>query len=301
MRQLRRTPDFAALNPGYMLRLLLGVSTSRIEAMARKQTSRQTAAALDRAQELIYDAWEAGTAKRRMALARQALAISPHCGDAYVILAQHAKPGSDSELEFWRQGVAAGEAALGKSGFDDYAGHFWGFLETRPYMRARLGLAMVLWRRKERVEAVAHLHEMLRLNPNDNQGVRYILAAYLVELGRDRELAGLLNEYPDDGAAAWTYTAALLGFRRDGDCAASRKLLAEACASNEYVPGYLLGESKMPPRNPDLIGMGDASEAVNFVFEFGKGWIGTPGALEWLRANCPHKASRKSHRAIGRG
>jgi tetratricopeptide (TPR) repeat protein len=268
--------------------------------VANKQTRKQSAAALDRAQELIYDAWDAGTAKRRTALARQALAISPHCADAYVLLAQHAKPGSDAEREFWRQGVAAGEAALGKAGFQEFAGHFWGYLETRPYMRARLGLAMALWRRQERDEAVAHLCEMLRLNPGDNQGVRYILAAYLVELGRDREVAELLDEYPDDGAAAWAYTAALVAFRRDGDCAASRKLLAEACESNEHVPGYFLGESKMPARNPDLIGMGDESEAVNFVFEFGKGWIGTPGALEWLRANRPNKASRKSRRVIDR-
>src|SRR5712691_4544408 len=163
--------------------------------MARKpttRTGRQAADALDRAQELIYDAWDAGTTKRRVALARQALEISPHCADAYVILAGHAVRGSDAELELWRQGLAAGEAALGKSGFEDYAGHFWGFLETRPYMRTRLGLAMALWRRGAREEAADHLRDMLRLNPNDNQGIRYLLASYLVEFGRDAELAALL-------------------------------------------------------------------------------------------------------------
>jgi tetratricopeptide (TPR) repeat protein len=250
---------------------------------APRQSRKQAADALDRAQDLIYDAWEAGSAKQRLALARKALEISPRCADAYVLLAGQARRGSDAELELWRQGVAAGEAALGKAGFAEFAGHFWGFLETRPYMRARLGLAMALWRRGAREEAVEHLRDMLRLNPGDNQGVRYILAAFLVELDRDTELAALLEQYAEDGAAAWAYTAALLAFRREQDTAASRKLLAEAIESNEFVPGYLLGERKMPARPPGFMGVGDAAEAVHFVNDFGAGWKATPGALDWLR------------------
>lgn len=58
-------------------------------------------------------------------------------------------------------------------------GHFWGLLETRPYLRTRLGLAHALWTAGRRAEAVQHLQDMLRLNPNDNQGVRYTLARLL--------------------------------------------------------------------------------------------------------------------------
>ena len=39
--------------------------------------------------------------------------------------------------DYYAKGVEAGELALGPKGFKQYAGHFWGFLETRPYMRAR--------------------------------------------------------------------------------------------------------------------------------------------------------------------
>ena len=275
------------LYPSYALSLLgaLDGLDGIMPGKPPKQSRKQAAAALDRAQELIYGAWEAGTAKRRLALAKKALEISPHCADAYVLLAEHARRGSDAELELWRQGVAAGEAALGKAGFEELVGQFWGFLETRPYMRARLGLAMALWRRGAREDAVDHLRAMLRLNPGDNQGVRYILAAFLAELGRDAELAALLEQYADDGAAAWAYTAALLAFRREQDTAASRKLLTEAIESNEFVPGYLLGERKMPARLPDYMGAGDAAEAVHFMNDFGAGWKGTPGALDWLRRN----------------
>jgi hypothetical protein len=110
--------------------------------------------ALDRAQELIYDAWDAVTPKQRVELAAMALAISPRCADAYVLLGEHAEPGSPEQLECYRRGVAAGEAALGKAVFVEDVGHFWGLLDTRPYMRARLGLARLLWARGAGDEAL---------------------------------------------------------------------------------------------------------------------------------------------------
>ena len=60
--------------------------------------------------------------------------------------------------------------ALGAEGFEEYAGHFWGFLETRPYMRARAGLAIALIKLGDESAAIEHFRAMLKLNPNDNQG-----------------------------------------------------------------------------------------------------------------------------------
>jgi tetratricopeptide (TPR) repeat protein len=243
------------------------------------------AAQLDRAQELIYDAWEAGTAKRRVGLANKALTISPLCADAYVILAGHAEPGSDKELDLWRRGVEAGMKALGDEAFKEYAGEFWGILETRPYIRAKCGLARALWARGIRDEAIDHVNDMLRLNPNDNQGGRYVLAALLVEAGRDDDLATLFKTYPDDGADAWSWTAALAAFRRSGDGAESRALLARALADNGHVPAYLLGEKSLPKRLPLYISPGGEDEAIYYASDFSAGWERTPNAIDWLRMN----------------
>jgi tetratricopeptide (TPR) repeat protein len=254
--------------------------------------------ALERAQALIYDAWEANTAKRRITLAQKALATSPLCADAYVLLAEHAKQGSDRELDLWRHGVEAGEKALGTAAFREYEGSFWGFLETRPYMRARFGLAEALWRRGVRDEAIDHLRDLLRLNPNDNQGVRYVLAAHLAEAARDEDLAVLLAEYPDDDMAAWTWTRALAAFRRGGDGEESRKGLAQALAGNRHVLPYLLGERRLPKQMPPYISPGDKDEAVDYVSEFGAGWSLTPGAIDWLRGQAPApKAAGRRPRA----
>jgi hypothetical protein len=97
-------------------------------------------------------------------------------------------------------------------------------------MRARAGLAARLWRRGEREAAVEHYHELLRLNPNDNQGIRYLLAAWLLELGRDDDLAALLKRYEGDAMAACVYAKALLAFRRAGDSSVADVAIAGACA-----------------------------------------------------------------------
>ena len=132
----------------------------------------------------MYRAFEESNEKRRVRLAEQALEICPDCADAYVLLAENATSRKEA-LRLYQQGVAAGERALGTKAFQQDVGRFWGILETRPYMRRRLGLAHVLWSAGHRDEAVQHLQEMLRLNPGDNQGVRYTLAGFLLFLDRD--------------------------------------------------------------------------------------------------------------------
>ena len=92
---------------------------------------------IDRAQDLIYDAWECSDRKKRIAKAREALRISPLCADAYNLLAEDYARTMKEASEYFRRGVQAGEKALGPQGFEEYAGHFWGFHKTRPYMRAR--------------------------------------------------------------------------------------------------------------------------------------------------------------------
>ena len=167
------------------------------------------------AQDIMYEAWEATTRSKRIALARKALEVSPLCADAYVLLAEEEARSGEEVLDYYQQGVEAGEMALGSEGFEEYAGHFWGFLETRPYMRARAGLAAALWRLGRHQEAMGHYQAMLKLNPNDNQGIRYVLAGHLLARDDIKALKKLIRQYEDDGAAAWLYTQALLAFREN--------------------------------------------------------------------------------------
>ena len=106
---------------------------------------------------------------------------------------------------------------------------FWGFGETRPFMRARHGLAITLLRLGEEDAALDHVRDLLRLNPNDNQGIRYLLLAELMRRNAIPELKALLASQPDEWSANWPHTRALIAFReRLGGRPAILKLLLEA-------------------------------------------------------------------------
>ena len=243
---------------------------------------REPATPLEKAQDLMYDAWETANPRQRVKLARQALRISPDCADAYVLLAEETARSADEAADLCSKGVAAGERALGQEAFKEDTGHFWGIIETRPYMRARLGLAQALWEMGNQHEAIGHLWEMLRLNPGDNQGVRYLLLSWLLERGDDAQVKQLLNRYPDEITGQWAYGRALHAFRTEGDTPRTRKLRAEARKSNPHAPDYLLGRKRLPRESPETIGIGDESEAVAIAEEQGAAWRKTAGALAWL-------------------
>lgn len=248
---------------------------------------------LRRAQKLVYRAVEVEDSATKSELARQALAICPDCADAYVVLAEQARTRKEA-IRLYREGVAAGERALGPAVFQEQAGRFWGLLETRPYMRARLGLAAELWAVGRKEEAVGHLQEMLRLNPNDNLGVRHLLAGHLLTLDRDREVADLLDKYAEEGTATWAYTRALLEFRRHGDTPETRRLLEEAKRRNPHVPDYLLGRKVPPPVAPGAYTLRDDSEAQHYLLISMPAWKSTLGAIPWVRANDEQIRKRKA-------
>ena len=250
---------------------------------------------LEQAQQIIYQAYDSHP-EDQVALALEAITVCPDCADAYGILGAYAETIEDA-IDLYQEGVAAAERVLGTEGFQEYEGHFWGFLETRPYMRARLDLAQTLWSAQRPEEAIEHYRDMLRLNPNDNQGVRYELAACLLELGLDEELGPLLASYEQDDSAAWVYSAALLAFRSEGDSAGAQKVLAAAQSVNKFVPAYLLNAKPLPRELPEYIGRGDDDEAISYAATYLPGWKATPGAIQWLRGHLkvalPKPASRR--------
>ncbi|HET7274148.1 MAG TPA: hypothetical protein VFI91_03165 [Longimicrobiaceae bacterium] len=236
---------------------------------------------LRRAQELIYDAWEMLYKSDRVRLAERALVISPDCADAYNLLAEEKAKSAAEARAYYEEGVRAGERALGPEAFKEDVGYFWGLMETRPYMRARAGLAECLWILGEREAAVEHYRDMLRLNPGDNQGIRYVLLGRLLEMGEEERVGKLLKEYEGDGSASWLYNRALWLYRRTGESGAEAAL-TEALEQNPHVPVYLLGRKRVPKRLPEYIGWGDESEAKAYASDAIELWKATDGARGWL-------------------
>jgi YrbI family 3-deoxy-D-manno-octulosonate 8-phosphate phosphatase len=238
---------------------------------------------LEQAQEIMYDAWEAKEPEC-ISLALKALKVSPDCADAYVLLAEETTQDLDEARQLYEQGVAAGKRALGEDFFREEVGNFWGVIESRPYMRARFGLAQVLWEKGNKEAAVAHYRDLLHLNPNDNQGVRYFLVNSLLALGLDEEAEQLLKDFKEEESAFWLYNWALLAYRRSGDSATARRKLRQARKYNPHVIDYLSGSKPIPQELPEFFGFGDDAEAVVCAAECLELWQQTVGALDWLRS-----------------
>ena len=240
---------------------------------------------LEKAQEFMYRAFDS-RGRRRIQLARKALQVSPDCADAYVLLAEEAVT-PEASLDLYRQAIAAGERAIGPDIMRDQVGHFWGIGTTRPYMRARMGLAHCLQEMERADDAIGHYQELLRLNPNDNQGVRDVLLPLLLITGHNTEAGALLDQYADDASAIWKYGWALWTFRQKGDSPAAQERLREAIKINRHVPKYLTGRAEMPEMLPDSYAFGSAEEAMLCADDLGEAWRLTPGADRWLLTFAP--------------
>ncbi|PHH88599.1 hypothetical protein CDD83_7326 [Cordyceps sp. RAO-2017] len=91
--------------------------------------------------------------------------------------------------------------------FETAVGHFWGILDTRPYMRARYGFVDALLLSYGTAggpvdvvqTALNHLLDMLRLCRSDNMGVRDLIPALYIRLGRDQEAYDFVKWYATSG------------------------------------------------------------------------------------------------------
>jgi tetratricopeptide (TPR) repeat protein len=107
---------------------------------------------------------------------RAAVRVDPGHADAWVHLAilRFEEGRVEDSLACYERGE---QAALARTIGDPkkYEGPFWLDLDSRPYMRALHGKGLCLWRLGRTREARQVFARMLRLNRNDNQGVRFLI------------------------------------------------------------------------------------------------------------------------------
>lgn len=233
-----------------------------------------------RSQDLVYEAHEQPVSKGKK-LVKQALELDPDNADAYNYLASTEK-NLDKATEFFEKAIEAGENTLGNKFIREEKGYFWGIFKTRPYMRAKAGLADCLYAKKEIDKAIKICAEMLELNPNDNQGMRYLLSTLLLSKKDLSAFERFMKKTEDENCAVWNYNKALYQFKKTGQTTKSDKALLKAYKSNEFVIDYMLGIKEMPDELPQYIGRGDKDEAVSYINQAWAIWEKTEGAFYWL-------------------
>ena len=230
----------------------------------------------DKAKNVYFEAID-NYGRRQIQLARKALEIDPNHIGANNLWAE-SEFDLDARIERFRRSVELGTSELSELLNDtESIGHFWGISETRPFMRAKFGLAKSLQADGQANEAVSEMLDILRLNENDNLGVRNEIVPLLLGQNRESEAVEILNRYPEE-SASWLYLNAQVKFRAGGP--RDRNAINAAFRMNPHVVELLL--SPDPPLIPQHYAFGSPEEAAIVIQEQLDSWTETENFVPWM-------------------
>ncbi len=159
----------------------------------------------------------------------------------------------------------------------------WGFVDNRPFLLLLGEYATLVEVIDGPQKAISHYQELLALNPNDNQGIREILATAYVKTNRLEELLELDKQYPDDMMAGLK-VGALLALYKLGRLDEARSRIPEMKERFLHVLQEILKtDHPQPELIPGRIKVGGDDEAWFYWQHQGTFWMATPGARDFIR------------------
>jgi tetratricopeptide (TPR) repeat protein len=203
---------------------------------------RTTTSPLDSADHVFDEGmehWWAGHRREALSYFRRAIKIDPLHADAHNhlgIASLDARKLKDAEQHF-RAAVDGGGRRIERDGRLVP----WPILENRPYLRALGNLALALAEQRKWPEALAIHQRMLELNPNDNQGVRYLIGVEHLQVGDSQGAIEAFEKCIGEEVGC-SFGLALARLRAFGSSADVGEPLLSGFAANRYVAPMLLGE-----------------------------------------------------------
>ena len=242
------------------------------------------------ADEIVSDAWNAKTPAQRVKLARRALEIDLNAIDAYNIIGIHA-PTLAEKIALFREADRVGEQLFAPI-LNDEDMAWWGFIGTRPWMRARHNLGLALAEAQDTDAAIEVFRSLIALNPNDNQGIRYVLLQLFASAGKYGDCDSLFNLYPDDGSIEFPATKLLIELAKARPRKSLGTLLADCELSNSHflplVREIAAGGKWPAASSSQYVEFGSKQQAEIYMREFRGAWTRTPRILTNLLAMSSH-------------
>ena len=213
----------------------------------------------------------------------KSIEIDPTYADGYNHLANIAWRKGD-----WKQAEVLYQKALNFAESEVKGiprGAFWGILESRPYMRALDGLGLTAWKQGRLEEAKDIFLKMLKLNINDNQGVRYLIGPIYHQMGNLDKAINWYVQNLDDPDNLYNYGLALI---QQNELEVAAKTLISAIFENPYIAPMLL-KDKLPESDWwHGSNLAEPPYAEDYISEYGNWWQKEEFALRLLRAIWDH-------------
>jgi tetratricopeptide (TPR) repeat protein len=222
--------------------------------------------------------------RKRLQLLQAALARDPECFPARIELAD-AEFGQGN----WKSCGEAYDEIIRRGEYlrNDPSTVWWKDAETRPYLRAVYGKAMTEWHLSRFAESADHLEYLLKCNPADNQGVRFLIPMLHLLAEKPPKAARYFKTYektyPNDFKEPSFLFGWALSCSLDGHERSARNKYIEGILRNIYIAPMLL-EVDEPPRSIWLpTDRAEPNYASDFVQSYALLWDREPGALRILR------------------
>jgi tetratricopeptide (TPR) repeat protein len=199
---------------------------------------------------------------KTLKLARQALDADLDCIDAYILISHQAATLAE-KLTLLREATLVGDR-LWQPYTKKKDMQWWRYIGTRPYMRALHEFGLACMAANDDNEAEVAFAKLLKLNPNDNQGVRELLQE------RYADIEKLLQKYPKDYLLG-SYMAKLACLMEQNNFDKIKEFSDEINERNQFVlpnlRNCLISKSFDPLTVPSagMVGIGSFEEAMNYI------------------------------------
>lgn len=153
----------------------------------------------DEAYEILEEAQYTKNEKEAIKLAKKAYKKSSDCFDA-ILFQCDLEENVIKRMKLLNDGLEFEKNRLTNEKYFDKEniGHFYGIFETRPYIRGLSIKAEYLLEEGKLRQAANICKEVLRLNENDNLGIRYLLMAIYATLEEEKSMLDLYKKYPEE-------------------------------------------------------------------------------------------------------
>ncbi|MGQ9659164.1 MAG: SEC-C metal-binding domain-containing protein [Thermochromatium sp.] len=159
----------------------------------------------------------------------------------------------------------------------------WSIEANRPALRLLFRRSLAQTQEGRLKEARRTLETLLRLNPEDNHGVRAELMNLYLRDGENERALALARCFPGDRLADLAY-GEVLALYRLGHEERARTVLETAIRRLPRIPHYLTRKRIKPPRlNPFGFTLGGEDQAWLYREAMRDVWAAEPGVLDWLK------------------
>lgn len=162
-------------------------------------------------------------------------------------------------------------------------GQFWAVVPSRPYMRALYGLGIVSWQQDKNEQALSVFKHMLKLDPDDNQRVRYFMGPIYHKLGDLKEAAKWYRRNEDDALNLFNYGWILI---RQAKLERAARILVCAIFANPYIAPMLLRETLPKKHWLHRADPAESQYADDYTAEFGGLWAERDFPIVFLESIC---------------